>query len=70
MGTAEYIMDWQSNQNKSGRFGNRHPWRTPQGTYPCNGIDQWVVLSIGEDSQWAQLCEIMGKQELASDEKF
>tara|TARA_B100000676_G_scaffold296078_1_gene336049 strand:+ start:1737 stop:3089 length:1353 start_codon:yes stop_codon:yes gene_type:complete len=70
MGTAEYIMDWQSNQNKSGRFGNRHPWRTPQGTYPCNGIDQWVVLSIGEDSQWAQLCEIMGKPELASDEKF
>tara|TARA_Y100000814_G_scaffold290052_1_gene263982 strand:+ start:2268 stop:3620 length:1353 start_codon:yes stop_codon:yes gene_type:complete len=70
MGTAEYIMDWQSNQNKSGRFGNRHPWRTPQGTYPCDGIDQWVVLSIGEDSQWAEFCEIMGKTELGSDEKF
>tara|TARA_Y100000748_G_scaffold304065_1_gene311588 strand:- start:5990 stop:7342 length:1353 start_codon:yes stop_codon:yes gene_type:complete len=70
MGTAEYIMDWQSNQNKSGRFGNRHPWRTPQGTYPCDGVDQWVVLSIGEDSQWGDFCEIMEKPELASDEKF
>ena len=70
MGTAEYIMDWQSNQNKSGRFGNRHPWRTPQGTYPCDGVDQWVVLSIGEDSQWGDFCKIMEKPELASDEKF
>ena len=70
MGTAEYIMDWQSNENKSGRFGNRHPWRTPQGTYPCEGVDQWVVLSIGEDSQWAQFCHIMDKPELAIDDKY
>jgi len=70
MGTAEYIMDWQSNSNKSGRFGNRHPWRTPQGTYPCKGIDQWVVLSIGEDSQWNDFCEIMGKPNLSSDDKY
>ena len=70
MGTAEYIMDWQSNQNKSGRFGNRHPWRTPQGTYPCDGVDQWVVLSIGEDSQWGDFCKIMENLNLLQRKNF
>ena len=68
--TSEYIMDWIANGRFMGRIGNRHPWRAPQGCYPCVGQDQWCVISVGDDHEWAALCQAMGKPELAKDPRF
>jgi len=68
--TSEYIMDWLANGRRGGRIGNRHPWRAPQGCYPCAGEDRWCVISVGDDEEWAALCRVMGKPELATDPRF
>ena len=63
---SEYILDATANGREGGRIGNRHPWRAPQGCYPAAGDDQWITLSVGDDSQWRSLCEVMGQPELAN----
>jgi crotonobetainyl-CoA:carnitine CoA-transferase CaiB-like acyl-CoA transferase len=68
--TSEFIMDWMHNGNLGRRMGNRHPWRAPQGCYPCAGGDDWCVLSVGDDEEWAALCRAMGRPELTADERF
>ena len=67
---SEYIMDAQVNGRDGGRMGNRHPYRAPQGCYPALGDDRWIVLSVGDDQGWADLCELMGKPELAQESDF
>ena len=67
---SEYILDATANGREGGRIGNRHPWRAPQGCYPAAGDDQWITLSVGDDSQWRSLCDLMGQPELASDPRF
>ncbi|MEE8442983.1 MAG: CoA transferase, partial [Dehalococcoidia bacterium] len=68
--TSEYILDWASNGRLGERIGDRHPWRVPQGCYPCSGDNQWCVISVGDDEEWAALCRVMGKPELAQDSRF
>ena len=67
---GEYVMDWMVNDRKGQRLGNRHPWRAPQGCYPCDGENQWCVISVGDDVEWAALCHAMGKPELVEDARF
>ncbi len=67
---SEYIMDYLANSRVGGRIGNRHPWRAPQGCYRCDGKDQWCVLSVGNDDEWAGLCQAMGRPELVQDPRF
>jgi crotonobetainyl-CoA:carnitine CoA-transferase CaiB-like acyl-CoA transferase len=67
---SEYIMDAQVNGREGGRMGNRHPYRSPQGCYPALGDDRWITLSVGDDQGWADLCQLMGKPELASEPDF
>jgi crotonobetainyl-CoA:carnitine CoA-transferase CaiB-like acyl-CoA transferase len=68
--TSEYVMDWIANEKLGGPIGNRHPWRAPQGCYPCSGNDQWCVISVGDDDEWAAMCRVMGKDGLIDDPKF
>lgn len=52
------------------RLGNRSTAVAPQGVYACAGTDQWCAISVQTDQQWRALCEVMGKQSLAEDERF
>jgi len=52
------------------RTGNRHAWRAPQGVYPCTGPDAWVAVAVETDEQWARLCEVIGRGDLAGDERL
>lgn len=52
------------------RYGNSHPSAAPHGVYPCKGDEQWVVLSIRTDSEWASLCSAIGRTDLVSDARF
>jgi crotonobetainyl-CoA:carnitine CoA-transferase CaiB-like acyl-CoA transferase len=42
------------------RWGNRSPDFAPQGVYPCVGDDQWVVLSVRDERDWAGLRRLLG----------
>jgi crotonobetainyl-CoA:carnitine CoA-transferase CaiB-like acyl-CoA transferase len=42
----------------------------PHGCYPCSGDDQWLTLACEDDAQFAALCGVMGRPELAADGRF
>jgi crotonobetainyl-CoA:carnitine CoA-transferase CaiB-like acyl-CoA transferase len=67
---GEYILDWLANGRLGERRGNRHPFSAPQGCYRCAGDDQWCVVSVRNDAEWAALCRVMGRPELGPDARF
>ena len=46
--------------------GNRDDRFVPQGCYRAAGDDQWVVVSVGSDAQWAAVCALVDRPDLAS----
>lgn len=50
------------------RNGNAHPNIQPQDVYGCADGD--VTLVVGNDAQFARLCEVFGRGDWAADERF
>jgi crotonobetainyl-CoA:carnitine CoA-transferase CaiB-like acyl-CoA transferase len=51
-----------------GRMGNEHPNIVPYQTFPaCDGE---IAVAVGNDRQFARLCALLGRPELAEDERF
>ncbi|MCQ3931292.1 MAG: CoA transferase [Chloroflexi bacterium] len=50
------------------RYGNGHPNIVPYQTFEA--ADRPFILAVGNDSQFAALCKIIGQPELASDARF
>ncbi|OYW10295.1 MAG: CoA transferase, partial [Rhodospirillales bacterium 12-71-4] len=50
------------------RAGNRHPNIQPQDVFPV--ADGFVVLAVGNDGQFAKLCQAIGRMEWATDARF
>jgi crotonobetainyl-CoA:carnitine CoA-transferase CaiB-like acyl-CoA transferase len=51
-----------------GRMGNRHPSIAPYELLRCGEGE--VVLAVGNDRQFGELCEVLGVAELAGEERF
>ena len=64
------LLDYEINGRVQGRVGNRDPGMAPHGVYPAAGDDRWVAVAVGDDEQWRALCEVLGRSELVSDERF
>lgn len=56
---GEYLVDAARTGRQHAPIGNRHSTRAPQGVYPCEGDDQWVAISVGDDDEWASLAGLM-----------
>src|SRR5688572_17312149 len=50
------------------RSGNAHPNIQPQDVYACADGD--VILVVGNDRQFASLCQVFGRPEWITDERF
>ena len=50
------------------RHGNAHANIVPYQSFQAS--DGWFAIAVGNDRQFARLCELLGKPELAVDEKF
>ena len=50
------------------RNGNAHPNIQPQDVYACADGD--VILVVGNDGQFAKLCEVLGRTEWVADERY
>src|SRR5690606_29970999 len=50
------------------RLGNAHPNIVPYQTFRTR--DHYMILAVGNDSQFARFCRVAGRPELAADSRF
>lgn len=50
------------------RYGNAHPNIVPYQTFKAR--DRWITIAVGNDRQFAALCRILGRPELAEDARY
>lgn len=67
------LMSYQAQKYLSlsevpGQDGNDHPLMFPQGTFPTQ--DMPITLASGNEVMWHRLCDLLGRPELAEDERF
>jgi crotonobetainyl-CoA:carnitine CoA-transferase CaiB-like acyl-CoA transferase len=65
---SNQAMNYRLSGKTPRRTGNAHPNIQPQKVYNCR--DGEIVLVVGNDAQFASLCEVLGRPQLASDERF
>ncbi len=65
---ANQAMNWLVSGSPPKRSGNRHPNIQPQDVFPV--ADGFVVLAVGNDSQFAKLAELLGHPEWSEDDRF
>jgi crotonobetainyl-CoA:carnitine CoA-transferase CaiB-like acyl-CoA transferase len=67
---GEFVLDQSVNGSHLQPNGNRHPEFAPQGCYPCQGEDSWLVLTVQSEAEWQSLCQLLAHPELADDPRF
>lgn len=67
---SDFVLDNIANGAPGERIGNRHRQFAPQGCYRCAGTDEWVTLCVRDDHEWAALCGLIGRPELAGDPRY
>jgi crotonobetainyl-CoA:carnitine CoA-transferase CaiB-like acyl-CoA transferase len=65
---ANQAMNYLVSGKVPKRNGNAHPNIQPQDVYACSDGD--VILVVGNDGQFAKLCQVFGHPEWVTDERF
>jgi len=65
---ANVAMNYLAGGEGRQRLGNRHPTITPYEAFPAQ--DRWFALGVATERQWAKLCGVIGRTDLASDPRF
>jgi crotonobetainyl-CoA:carnitine CoA-transferase CaiB-like acyl-CoA transferase len=72
----ESTLGWLANRGQEylvsgedkGRMGNGHPTIVPYQTFDAS--DKQIAVAVGNDAQFGRLCEALGREDLAADERF
>jgi crotonobetainyl-CoA:carnitine CoA-transferase CaiB-like acyl-CoA transferase len=69
---GEFFVGFSMNRRQPPLLGNRHRSMAPHGCYPCAGPPQagWLAIAVASDAEFADLCRVMGRAELAADPRF
>lgn len=65
---ANQAMNFLVSGKTPSRSGNAHPNIQPQDVFAC--ADGAFILVVGNDGQFAKLCEVLGVSDWAGDERF
>jgi len=65
---ASQAMNYLATGFSPARLGNAHPNIVPYQAFQTS--DGYIILAVGNDSQFLRFCELAGKAELADDERF
>jgi crotonobetainyl-CoA:carnitine CoA-transferase CaiB-like acyl-CoA transferase len=68
-------MDYQASGQQPPRNANRSPNHCPHGIFPAareadTGLDAWVAIAVAGDAEWAAMCRVMERADLAADPRF
>ena len=64
---APFIVEQSVCGKTMPRTGNEHALFAPHGIYQCAGDDEWVVLSVTNDTQWRALIQAIDARALGAD---
>lgn len=64
---AQPIVEFTAYGRLMERMGNRSPHAAPQGVYACEGVEQWLAISVATDEQWQGLRVALGSPSWADD---
>ncbi len=71
---ANYLVRGRDDGKLPGRAGNAHvnivPYQVFEVAPDASGLAQHIILAVGNDSQFAKFCEVIGHPEWARDERF
>jgi crotonobetainyl-CoA:carnitine CoA-transferase CaiB-like acyl-CoA transferase len=62
---GEYLLDYLYTGHQPTPCGNQVAYAAPHDAYPCKGEDEWVAIAIRDDVQWAAMCDVIGRVDLA-----
>ncbi len=65
---ANQAMNYLASGDNPKRLGNAHPNIVPYQAFQT--ADGYLILAVGNDAQFARFCDLAGRSELASDERF
>ena len=65
---ANVASNYLVSGNLPKRYGNAHANIVPYQSFKAS--DGWFVVAVGNDKQFAKMCEVIGKQELVNDVRF
>lgn len=66
----EAVLDYQMNDRVKEPMGNRDDWYAPHDVFHCAGSDRWVAIAVTNDEEWASLCRLIERPDLASDTRY
>lgn len=71
---ANYLVRGRDEDKVPGRAGNAHinivPYQVMEVAPDASGHAQHIILAVGNDSQFAKFCKVVGHPEWALDERF
>ncbi|MBK9928141.1 MAG: CoA transferase [Anaerolineales bacterium] len=65
---ANVASNYLISGNLPKRYGNAHANIVPYQSFQAS--DGWFVIAVGNDKQFAKMCDVIGKDELVSDARF
>ena len=65
---ANQAMNYLATGNNPKRLGNAHPNIVPYQAFQT--ADGFMILAVGNDAQFQRYCELVGRPELAEDERY
>ena len=65
---ANQAMNYLATGNSPGRLGNAHPNIVPYQAFAT--ADSYLILAVGNDGQFQRFCDVAGRPDLASDDRF
>ncbi|OBA99452.1 acyl-CoA hydratase [Mycobacteriaceae bacterium 1482268.1] len=67
--TPEPVIEYSLTKRVRMREGNRHR-HYAQGVYRAQGDDEWVAVSVRDDTDWVTVTQVIGRPELRDDRRF
>jgi crotonobetainyl-CoA:carnitine CoA-transferase CaiB-like acyl-CoA transferase len=64
-----YVREWLE-PGSVVAMGNASDEGAPWGVYPCAGDDEWCVITVGDDDQWARFRIAVGEPSWSDDARF
>ena len=67
---APAVVSYFANGQIESRMGNRSHHACPHGAFPCKGDDRWCAIAVFNETEWQNLCRVMGNPQWYLDDKF